>query len=109
MTALESLTLRIREVRADAKAPLHISAPVGLIDKMIDEFLARGETPEFDDDVVWFGPHIAVYVDDFLLPATFKIESLACRCVPARYKLATFGVSIRSERRRLRDGSAHRN
>lgn len=76
MTAIESLTLRCREVRHDVKAPLRITAPTGLIFRMIDAFEQRGETPDFDDDFVRFGPHITVHADDDLPDNVFKIEIL---------------------------------
>jgi len=76
MNVLENLVLRVRETEY-AVNRLRISAPVTLIDEMIDEFEARGETPEFDDYCVSFGPYISVYVDDDLPDDTFmiKIES----------------------------------
>ena len=82
MNAIESLVLRVRETQHPV-TQLRISAPVTLIDKMIDEFLARGETPEFGSekdtgcDLVWFGPHLAVFLDADLPAGTFKIQSLA--------------------------------
>lgn len=75
MNSIEALTLRVREVRGDAKTPLRISAPVALIEEMIVEFQQRGESPEIDDDLVRFGPFIAVYLDDSLPEDVFKIES----------------------------------
>jgi hypothetical protein len=82
MNTLESLVRRVRETEYPV-TQLRISAPVTLIDKMIDEFLARGETPEFGSekdtgcDLVWFGPHLAVFIDADLPDDTFKIQSLA--------------------------------
>jgi len=74
MNAIEQLTLRIREVKADTEAPLHITAPLPLIERLIDEFRTRGQTEDYDDDSVWLGPYISVYRDDDLPPDTFKIE-----------------------------------
>jgi hypothetical protein len=77
MTAIESLTLRVRETQCPV-TQLRISAAVTLI----DEFLARGETPEFGSekdtgcDLVWFGPHLAVFLDADLPDDTFKIQLL---------------------------------
>ena len=82
MNALESLVRRVRETECPL-TQLRISAPVTLIDTMIDEFLARGETPEFGSekdtgcDLVWFGPHLAVFIDADLPDDTFKIQTLA--------------------------------
>lgn len=60
MNAIESVVRRVRETEYPV-TQLRISAPVTLIDKMIDEFLARGETPEIDNEVVEFGPYISVH------------------------------------------------
>ena len=82
-SVIEELVLRVREVRNHTQAPLRISAPWPIVDRMIDEFLARGETPEFGSekdtgcDLVWFGPHLAVFIDADLPDDTFKIQSLA--------------------------------
>jgi hypothetical protein len=79
-SAIEELTLRIRGIRDHTQAPLHISAPWPLIDRMCDEFAMRGEQPELDCDEfgncehVRFGPHIAVHVDDALPSDSFVIE-----------------------------------
>jgi hypothetical protein len=75
MTAIESLTLRWREVRPDTKAPLRISAPTAVICQMIEDFEERGHVPEFDDNVVRFGPDLAVWVDDDLPDNTFLIQT----------------------------------
>ena len=72
MNAIESVVRRVRETEYPV-TQLRISAPVTLIDKMIDEFLARGETPEIDNEVVEFGPYISVHPDDDLPSDCFKI------------------------------------
>ena len=80
MNTIEALTLRVREVIADANSqPLRITAPDALIYQFIEEFEARGETPEFGSDlgtgcdVVWLGPHLAVHADNDLPADTFAI------------------------------------
>jgi hypothetical protein len=44
--AIEELTLRVREVNADVKGPLRITAPLPLIEQMVREFRARGMLTE---------------------------------------------------------------
>jgi hypothetical protein len=72
VNAIESLVLRVRETQHPV-TQLRISAPVTLIEQMICEFTARGETPEIDDEVVEFGPYISVHPDDDLPSDCFKI------------------------------------
>jgi hypothetical protein len=76
MNTLESLVRRVRETEYPV-TQLHITAPTDLICQMIDDFEERGQVPDFDDHVVRFGPHLAVWVDDDLPAGTFKIQSLA--------------------------------
>ena len=76
MNALESVVLRVRETEYPITR-LRITAPTELICQMIGDFEERGQVPDFDDDVVRFGPALAVWVDDDLPADTFKIQSLA--------------------------------
>ena len=78
MTAIEGLTLRVRETQRPV-TQLHITAPTDLICQMIDDFEARGETAEIgcDDfgncEHVRFGLYITVHVDDALPAGSFQI------------------------------------
>ena len=71
--ALEELVLRYRAVKAQAQAPLRISASPDMLDRMIRESYARGLTPRVSPNGVAFGPELDVYLDRDLPNESFRI------------------------------------